>query len=207
MIYDQTQTTVVYPYDDSILPDHYRVQLEFYQHAACGNQIFDLDFDLQYRSSIIEQKWNDVLALLNNKYNGGYTFSAYQWYKDGLPIPGATKSYLYQELDMDAQYSVELTREDGVVIQTCPFQPTPRTDTYMSPTLVQTQQKIPVRRTEENKDIVRINIYTMLGQQYSTTAISQGEGYVTMPAACGNYLVEIVYQGDESRTQHLVVIQ
>lgn len=207
MIYDQTQTTVVYPYDDSILPDHYRVQLEFYQHAACGNQIFDLDFDLQYRSSIIEQKWNDVLALLNNKYNGGYTFSAYQWYKDGLPIPGATKSYLYQELDMDAQYSVELTREDGVVIQTCPFQPTPHTDTYMFPTLVQTQQKIPVRRTEENKDIVRINIYTMLGQKYSTTAISQGEGYVTMPAACGNYLVEIVYQGDESRTQHLVVIQ
>ena len=93
MIYDTAQTTIVYPYDETILPNHYRVQLEFYQHASCGNQIFDLEFDVQYRSSIIEQKWNDVLALLNSKYNGGYTFTTYQWYKNGRPIEGATKSY------------------------------------------------------------------------------------------------------------------
>lgn len=203
-IYDNTRTTIVYPYDESILPDHYRVQLEFYQHAACGNQVFDLEFDVQYRSSIIEQKWNDVLALLNSKYNGGYTFSAYQWYKDGQAIPGATQSYLYQELDMNSQYSVELTRTDGVVISTCPFQPTVRTDVYQFPTLAQPSQKIPVRATG-NMCIAQVNIYNMMGQKYSTDFISGGQGEITAPALSGNYVVEMVYDDGERKSQLLVV--
>ena len=207
VIYDTAQTTIVYPYDETILPNHYRVQLEFHQHASCGNQIFDLEFDVQYRSSIIEQKWNDVLALLNTRYNGGYTFSAYQWYKDGLPIEGATKSYLYQELDMDAQYSVELTRPDGVVMHTCPFQPTLHTDIYPFPTLSQPMQKIRVRQSEEENTITGVKIYTMLGELYSNTVISQGDGMVTAPALCGNYIVEMVYQDGERRAQHLIVTQ
>ena len=207
VIYDTAQTTIVYPYDETILPNHYRVQLEFHQHASCGNQIFDLEFDVQYRSSIIEQKWNDVLALLNTRYNGGYTFSAYQWYKDGLPIEGATKSYLYQELDMDAQYSVELTRPDGVVMHTCPFQPTLHTDIYPFPTLSQPMQKIRVRQSEEENTIIGVKIYTMLGELYSNTVISQGDGMVTAPALCGNYIVEMVYQDGERRAQHLIVTQ
>ena len=207
MIYDTAQTTIVYPYDETILPNHYRVQLEFYQHASCGNQIFDLEFDVQYRSSIIEQKWNDVLALLNSKYNGGYTFTAYQWYKNGRPIEGATKSYLYQDLDINSQYSVEITRTDGVVMRTCPFQPTEHTDVYQFPTLAQPAQKIRVRKSADGMDVTSISIYNMMGQLYSTTSIVQGEGVVAVPNITGNYIVELTYQNNEKRSQHLIVTQ
>lgn len=207
MIYDTAQTTIVYPYGETILPNHYRVQLEFYQHASCGNQIFDLEFDVQYSSSIIEQKWNDVLALLNSKYNGGYTFTAYQWYKNGRPIDGATKSYLYQDLDINSQYSVEVTRNDGVVMRTCPFQPTVHSDAYQFPTLAQAAQKVRVRQSGDGNDIVTINIYNMMGQIYSTTSITQDGGMVTIPSTYGNYIVEIVYQNNEQRSQHLIVTQ
>ena len=207
MIYDTAQNTIIYPYDETILPNHYRVQLEFYQHAACGNMVFDLEFDVQYRSSIIEQKWNDVLALLNSKYNGGYTFTAYQWYKDGAPIAGATQSYLYEELDTDALYTVELTRSDGVKMHTCPFRPTTHTDTYTFPTLAQPMQNIHIRRAAEQDSVVRVNIYTMLGQLYSTTPISQGAGDIIAPAICGNYVVELVYENNENKSQLLIVAQ
>ena len=205
-ISDTTLTTVVYPYDETILPNRYRVQLEFYQHNACGNQIFDMEFDVLYRASIIEQKWNDVLALLNSKYNGGYTFSKYQWYKDDMPILGATNPYLYQPLDVNSQYTVELTRPDGVVMRTCPFQPTVRTDKYQFPTLAQPSQKLPVRATSDGY-IAQVKIYNMMGQIYSTHHISGGQGEVAAPALIGNYVVELVYDSGESRSQLLIVIQ
>ena len=207
MISDTTLTTIVYPYDETILPNRYKVQLEFYQHAACGNQIFDMEFDVLYRSSIIEQKWNDVLALLNSKYNGGYTFSKYQWYKDGMPILGATNPYLYENLDINAQYSVELTRPDGVVMRTCPFQPTEHTDIYQFPTLAQPSQKIQIRKTDEHHYITRVNVYTVMGQLYSAHVISNGEGEVEAPAISGNYVVELIYQDDERRSQLLIVTE
>ena len=205
-ISDTTLTTVVYPYDETILPNRYRVQLEFYQHNACGNQIFDMEFDVLYRASIIEQKWNDVLALLNSKYNGGYTFSKYQWYKDDMPILGATNPYLYQPLDVNSQYTVELTRPDGVVMRTCPFQPTVRTDKYQFPTLAQPSQKLPVRATSDGY-IAQVKIYNMMGQLYSTHLVSNGQGEVAAPALIGNYVVELVYDSGESRSQLLIVIQ
>lgn len=207
MIYDMLQTQVIYPYSDSIMPNHYHVQLEFYQHRSCGNQIFDLDFDMQYRASIVEQKWNDVLAILNSRYNGGYTFTAYQWYKDGLPISGETKPYLYQPLDINSEYSVALTRTDGVTIRSCAFTPTLHSDTMPFPTLAKVAQRLPIRRGATDSPVQQVRVYTMLGQLYSATDIVDGEGWIVAPALAGNYLVEMIYQDGESRAQHLVVIQ
>ncbi len=207
MIYDTLQTQVVYPYTDSILPDHYHVQLEFYQHHSCGNQVFDLDFDVQYRASIVEQKWNDVLAILNNKYNGGYTFTAYQWYKDGMPLTGETGPYLYQPLDTTSEYSVALTRSDGTTIKSCAFMPTIRTDKMTFPTLATAAQRLPIRRASFESVVTLVNIYTMQGQRYSSTIILDGEGYVIAPTLQGSYLVEMQFLNGESHAQYLTVTQ
>lgn len=68
---------------------------------------------LRYPASIIQQRWDDVLGILNETYNGGFAFSAYQWYKNGEPIEGAHAPYYYaaDKLDKDATYSVSLIRE------------------------------------------------------------------------------------------------
>ena len=206
MIYDTLLTQVVYPYTDSILPNHYHVQLEFYQHHSCGNQIYDFDFEVRYRSSIVEQKWNDVLAILNSRYNGGYTFTAYQWYKNNVPLARETGPYLYQPLDSTAEYSVELTRADGIAVRSCAFHPTTRTDTQPFPTLVQKSQHLPVRRGNNDASMVeRVNIYSSLGQCYSSTLIVGGEGFVTAPAMAGHYIVEFIKSDGCCTTQHLIV--
>lgn len=100
----------------------------------CDTLRFPIAFEVRYPSSVFVQRWNDVLAVLNEKYNRGegnegYRFTAFQWYKNGQPISGANGSYYYtgpdQQLDFNARYSVLLTREDGTTIQSCEIQPTP----------------------------------------------------------------------------------
>jgi hypothetical protein len=92
-------------------------------------------------------------------------------------------------------------------MRTCPFQPTVHTDVYQFPTLAQPAQKIPVRKSADGMNVTSISIYNMMGQMYSTTAITQGEGTVTVPNIAGNYIVELTYQNDEKRSQHLIVTQ
>ena len=77
---------------------------------------------ISYPSSIVAQK-EGLIALLNDHYNGGYSFSSYQWYRNGVLMSGADQSYIIVgEGDLGAQYTVVLTRSsDGVRVVTCPI--------------------------------------------------------------------------------------
>ena len=98
----------------------------------CETFKWEIHFEVRYPASIFAQRWNDVLAVKNERFNRGegnqgYRFTAFQWFKDGQPIPGATGSYYYTgpdaQLDFNALYSVQLTRDDGVVIRSCEYRP------------------------------------------------------------------------------------
>ncbi|MCM1086134.1 MAG: T9SS type A sorting domain-containing protein [Bacteroides sp.] len=104
-------------------PDRYSLQLWQADATGCHVQDETLTFEIPYPSSIIVQKWNDVLAVLSPEYNGGHEFSAYQWYADGEPIAGETRPYLYHRpyLPSTSRYSVLLERiADGLRLMSCP---------------------------------------------------------------------------------------
>ena len=74
-----------------------------------------------YSSAIVAQK-NDIVALLNEDYNGGYIFYGYQWFRNDLPMPGDTMSYvIVSDEDQGAKYYCMLISDDGTVIETCPI--------------------------------------------------------------------------------------
>lgn len=95
------------------------------QDMYCEGEVV-LTFSIEYRfpNTIFEQKWEDVLAVLNRNYNGGYDIVAYQWYLDGMPIAGATSSVYYtgpeDTLKDGGSYSVLLTTRDGLQLLSCP---------------------------------------------------------------------------------------
>ena len=100
----------------------------FLQNGICSDSLVmqEVAFRVKYPSWIMEQNWNDVIAILVDSLNGGYEFSEYQWYHNGRPIYGETKPYLYAypALDMQGEYTVELTRVgDGEKIMSCPIYP------------------------------------------------------------------------------------
>lgn len=95
--------------------------------AECGSDTMPVEISVLYPDSIIVQRWDDILSVTNADWNGGYEFSAYQWYKNGNPLEGQTHSYLYlpeEKLDVTAEYSVLLTRaDDGKSVMTCSYIP------------------------------------------------------------------------------------
>ena len=106
-------------------PDHYPIRLVL-DNGLCRDLsycICDTNIVFSYPSWLTEQRFRDVIAILSPKYNGGYTFDDYQWYKGDTMLIGETHEYLYipRELDVDASYHVCLTRTgETESYQTCP---------------------------------------------------------------------------------------
>ena len=142
-----------------------------------------------------------MLTLLSPNYNGGFTFTAFQWYKDGVAMPGETHSYLYQPLDMNATYYAELTRPDGVIITTCPIQPTLHIDKTEFPTIVPAGQQIPIRTPQP----VTAWLYTITGQLYSAHALPQGQVAMPAPTQQGVYVLKVVDNNGEIIAKQIIV--
>ena len=100
-------------------PGHYTGKL-IVEDANCGTKEFNLHFTVNYPSDIFKFKFNNVLAVYQNK---GYDFTAYQWYRNGEPVKGATSSILYLGEGIsfnegDIVYVV-LTDKSGMVLPSC----------------------------------------------------------------------------------------
>lgn len=199
-VVDPTITSLSVPYAPTTLPGHYTAVLEFIQ-TCCKTTKYDITFDVNYASSVVEQKWNDVLSVLSPNYNGGYSFIAFQWYKNGKPIEGATLSYLYEPLDTTAVYHVVLTRADSIAVATCPITPVVRTPISKFPTLVQASQQIPAKLASKS----HIRFVTATGMNYYHAMHEAGDIQITAPAVPGVYVVEITPVDGERIAQHMIV--
>lgn len=205
VIRDNTITTLAYPLNANVTPGRYSVRLVFHQPTLCGNLEINLPFEIRYRSAVIRQKWNDVLAVINEQNNGGFRFTAYQWYKNGNPIIGATSSFIYEDLDPHDEYSVLLTRDDGVTLFSCNFRPTDRSGMQVSdyPTLVHISQSAPI--TTDNAAFA--TFVSPVGTLYSTTPLSVGSNMLQAPSTPGIYVLHIITDDGLQRSQYVMVME
>jgi len=104
-----------------ILPGYYPATLRL-GTPRCPTPDVPVVVKVSYPSAIVAQK-DGLIALLNDQYNGGYTFTRYQWYRNGVLMTGEDQSYLIVgEGDLGAQYTAVLTRSsDGVTVTACPI--------------------------------------------------------------------------------------
>ena len=108
-------------------PDIYGVHL-ILDNGLCRHPELDCyddtTFVMSYPSWLTEQRFGDVIALFNEKYNGGYYWDHYQWFHGDELLVGETHEYLYipTGLIVGDQYHVRLTREGETEdFQTCPI--------------------------------------------------------------------------------------
>lgn len=182
-----------------VLPNSYRATLKFID-VICEPVVYTLSVDVYYPSSIIHQKWNDVLAVLNEQHNNpdgdGYDFSAYQWYFDGNAIPGANGSYYYTrdaELDASGDYSVLLTRaNDGVRMPTCPISIERRTDVSQWPTLSGQMKSGGVVSMSGVGRPLTVRLTAASGIVVLEERISESGGEIQLPPFPGVYIVSII---------------
>ncbi len=204
--FNEGEIVVVIP--DSVRPDFYTVDIIFNNHG-CDTVTLPLDFTVLYPSSVIGQRWNDLLGVKNEHYNGGYTFTDYQWYLNGEPIDGykATQIYEYgKELDFEGEYRVLLTRaDDGKSIMSCPFIPVKyNEDEYTElSTLVYTNQIVVANASHA----AEAKMYNVAGVCVGTYAFEVGYNDVKMPSEVGVYTMQVVYDSDKIQVIRIVVRQ
>ncbi|MDR1543835.1 MAG: hypothetical protein LBS50_05395 [Prevotellaceae bacterium] len=196
----------------SVYPDKYFCNVILTSAAGCNSLIFDnVEFSILYPSSVMQQKWNDVLALLNKYYNGGYEFTGYQWYKNGSALAGENRSYIYlgqgKVFDPNDEYYVELTRNDGTTMLSCPYDiqpPKPEQSTY--PTVMAGNNSITVYLTKNNA-LARLWTTTGILMQSVKVRANVPEREINFPARQGTFLIEILYEDTMERTVVPVVVR
>lgn len=170
-------------------------------------------YNLGGTDALMQQRWDDVVVVNNNpETNGGYTFVTYQWYKDGVEIPGATHQY-YQELGgLNGFYSVKLTAEteDGLVeFKTCEqfFVSQNLTKIYPVPANVEETVTIEVNLTAEELEGAVLDIFDAKGalvrQLPVEDIIIRVDGFQTP----GAYFGRITTGTNEIKTVKFVIVK
>lgn len=184
-----------YSNDQYLRPDMYNVRIEF-DNGTCDPSIhaYDLSFMIKYPSWVIEQNWNDVVALLNQDYNGGYVFKDYDWFVNDQQIVSESKSYIYlpQYLRNGDRVYASLTRqEDDYAICTCPItiEDLSSEMVYEEPVLLSIS---PLKMKIHTPKQTTCSIYDALGHLiYQATIDIIGENTIDLPSIpSGVYLLE-----------------
>lgn len=188
--------------DPDLYPNIYQGSLLLEDSLPEHNVTIPFTVTMQYASSVIAQRWNDVLAIKNFDYNGGYVFDSIQWYVSGQPIEGAIDFNYFageeSQLQFGQEYQALLTRNDGVKLFTCAFIPSPvSADVKDMPTLV------PPSAPLEIKGKGTASWYDMLGRLYNSETFDDSQ--IRTPGTRGYFL--LVLQTNNTRTIHRVVVR
>jgi hypothetical protein len=154
-----------------------------------------------YPSFVLEQHWNDVVAVLTHDYNGGYDFIGFQWYENGVKLVGENNSYLYRPLVMGAEYSAMLTEADGTRLMCCPIIAMPQTDVSVFPTVSEPARIIHCYVSCN----ARFTLYDAVGRLLQEDRLDPGDNPFLAPAVQGTYFVRIQTDTDKTKILKLFV--
>ncbi len=188
----------------NVIPDIYHGTITFTTDHF--TQKTDFELMIQYPSSIIEQHWNDVLALRDETLNGGFYFEEFQWYRNGAPIIEETSSFLYvgpnEQLDMTAEYQVLIRRVgEEKKIFTCPLIPVYHPDIQEYPTIVGRSQvlKMPIASNTS------FTLYSVLGELVMQRNLTPDDNEIVVPNRDGIYIVHVIDANMHSFTYKMII--
>lgn len=192
---------------DGVVPDRYEAMLTFY-NQDCGNSEVSMPFDVFYSTEVIAQRWNDLLAVKNKDYNGGYEFESYQWFLNGQPIEGEIGTQLYvgeANLDFNGVYQVLLTRKDDMV-QTFTCGLTPREfsaqELSNAGVVIFSKEDVVIAQV---KGLAQARVYDLSGMLCATFALTEGENHIDTKLQSGLYIIQIEYADGDVELEKLVI--
>ena len=113
------------PISEMTKPGVYKAQLQI-KDENCGDLLkFDIDFKIYYPQDIFSLKYNNVLAVYASGYGGNTygNFTSFQWYHNGVLIPGATSAVYHTDAPFTPgdTYYVELSDGVATPLPACPL--------------------------------------------------------------------------------------
>jgi hypothetical protein len=200
---DLSNETFTIRIPENCRPNSYSASIFFEDESViCDADTLTLNFDVYYSASIMQPKFDNLISIYNEEFNGGYTFVSYQWYKNDEIMEGETSPYLYlregETFSPGDCYYLELERaDDGVVMPTCPICPGDEgtavddlldgTD-LLKMTLLDKSQRVYIEGLFEG----RIFVYSITGQLLDEFYVDEDTPYFVSPNAAGVYLLHFV---------------
>ena len=184
-------------------PNSYSASIFFEDESIiCDADTMILKFDVYYSASIMQPKFDNLITIYNEEFNGGYSFVSYQWYKNDEKIEGETNPYLYlrdgETFREGDCYYLELERaDDGVVMPTCKICPGDEAtwvdnvsygDDLLKMTLLDKSQRVYIDGLFEG----RILVYSITGLLLDEFYIDEDTPYFVAPNMAGVYLLYFV---------------
>ena len=195
-----------------IHPDYYELTLQLGNYK-CPKAVTEhtTDFLVRYPSWIIEQNWQDVVAVLNAQHNGGYTFENYEWYVNNQPA-SQNKSYLYlPTLRVGDEVELHVMRQgEDYYVPTCPII-IEEQDTYNQehPTLV-----TPARVSRHDRQVsleaqtaaTQYYLYDITGRCLLAGVCELGQvQQFELPNVAGSYFLTMIDAENHQQTIHMVI--
>jgi len=144
--------------------------------------------------------------------NSSKRFVAYQWYKDGLAIHGATKQF-YNDLDgLVGAYSAKLTTVDGQTLYTCPKVlniPLAKNVTAF-PSPVKKNQVSTIKltgMTDTELEGADLSVYTMQGTRVYQSSNVQKVNSIILPPIAGMYVGRVTTSRGQELQFKVIVIE
>ncbi|MCQ2312449.1 MAG: hypothetical protein MJZ84_03255 [Paludibacteraceae bacterium] len=195
-------------------PDKYTMSI-ILDNGICGqSKAENLQFLIRYPSWILEQRWENVVAVLAKDYNGGYEFSQYEWFVNGAPMPDKIPYMRYADYTFTAGDEVVayLTRTgENYSVPTCPLViQMPNPDTNPTPRLLITPTSSSLgngapRVMIKSEDTGHYTIFSMMGQPITQGQFQNGETTIDLPAVVGHYIISAT-QNDGVHTAQKVMV-
>ena len=102
------------------VPGSYQFDIRFRANSGCDAERSTL-VEMRHSLSAVSQIYG-YMFVQNASLNGGYNFTSFQWYKNGVKIPGATTYYIELDDDnKDAVFYCMVSYSEGDTVSTCPI--------------------------------------------------------------------------------------
>ena len=93
----------------------YKGYLRFKNILEIESEEFPFSFTVNLADEHLVHKFGDVIICDNIDQE----FLTYQWYKDGVMLPGANKQFYYEEKGLVGEYSLQVTTTKGEIVNSC----------------------------------------------------------------------------------------
>jgi len=186
----------------------YKGTLKLGNELGIESDNYAFQFTVNLSNDFIVSKWKDVVTCDNSTNR----FMAYQWYKNGVIVDGATEQYYNDPLGLDGEYSVKVTTTDGQTFFTCPKSfNTPLNKSikvYPNPVKVNRSCTVEIQGYEpiELKDAT-LSVYSNQGVCVSRTTNVTNINSLTLPNIPQLYIGKVILKNGTSYDFKVIVEQ
>ncbi|MBE8726403.1 T9SS type A sorting domain-containing protein [Flavobacterium hungaricum] len=172
-------------------------------HNAAASAVKPIEVS---RSGLVTQHWANVL-FFDNKSNN---YEAWQWYKNGTAVSGATRQYYSEVQPLNGSYYVIAKDKNGNSIKSCPIETTGTVFTskikiYPNPVKPGAEFTLECDFSDSQLNESEVVIYDITGKLVQTISNVKAKNEIIAPSQAAVYVVVLKLADGQLKTINLLV--